>query len=64
MTYPNERRSGRDRRQVSLGPPAGVEERRWLGDRRHTFVDEVQLTDTDWESLFHVPRASITPSGS
>lgn len=64
MTYTGDRRSGQDRRKANLGPPAGVEERRRIKDRRHIFVDEVNLTDTDWESLFHVSRANSTPFGS
>lgn len=61
MAYTGDRRSGKDRRQRNDGPPAGVEERRQIKDRRQTFVDEVDLTDTDWESLFNVARTIFEP---
>lgn len=57
------RRSGADRRQENIGPPSGVAERRRLLDRRQIVVEEVELTETDWETLFHVSRAEVGPFG-
>lgn len=64
MAYPINRRSGQDRRQTNLGPPAGFTERRRQRDRRQIVVEEVQLTDTDWEALFHVSRVQFKPFGT
>lgn len=64
MTYPGDRRSGQDRRKINRGPPSGVLERRIVKDRRQIFVDEVELTDTDWESLFHLSGRDAAPSGA
>lgn len=55
MPYPNDRRSGRDRRNQDVGPPPGMAERRRHGERRNLLVEEIQLSERDWELLFHRP---------
>ena len=48
---PPDRRSGRDRRQVDLGPPPGVRERRVSVEPRKPEVLERELTNSEWDSL-------------
>lgn len=64
MAYLGDKRSGGDRRRTNLGPPSGVGERRRSRERRHFFVDEVLLSDDDWEVLFHISRMSAAPAAS
>jgi hypothetical protein len=50
-----ERRSGRDRRQVDVGPPGRSERRRAIEQRRPEVV-ELDMTDDDWASLLQADR--------
>jgi len=43
-----ERRNGMDRRQVNLGPPAGMRERRVSLESRKPEVEEIALSASDW----------------
>jgi len=46
----SDRRSGQDRRKRDQPPPAGVERRRSI-EARKPEVEEVDLTDTEWDRL-------------
>lgn len=46
-----DRRSGRDRRQVDLGPPPGVRERRVSVEPRKPEVVEREISPSEWASL-------------
>lgn len=48
--YHNDKRSGRDRRQVEQGPPKGKSERRKDIDRRQTEISEISYFE--WASFF------------
>jgi len=47
-----ERRQRRERRSNNYGPPQGLRERRCCGERRVTFVREVELSDDQWSIYF------------
>lgn len=51
MDDPAERRRSGDRRKVNVGPPKGMKERR-VEERRNTRVQEVMLSDFEWEAMF------------
>lgn len=55
MSNHDDRRNGADRRVRDAGPPPGVPERRLRGERRHLSVEEIELSERDWERLFHLP---------
>lgn len=59
MAYLGDKRSRGDRRRTSLGPPSGVGKRRRRKDRRHIVVHEIDLSEKDWETLFHMSRMQI-----
>lgn len=52
MAQTDDRRYSKDRRAADLGPPAGSFERRWVSDRRHIFVEEIELSEADMATLF------------
>lgn len=57
MDDPAERRKSTDRRKVNVGPPKGMKERR-IEERRNTRVQEVMLSDFEWESMFTSRKAA------
>lgn len=50
-----DRRSGVDRRQVDVGPRFGERERRRRPDPRKPEVEEIALSDAEWERAFGKP---------
>jgi hypothetical protein len=54
---PAERRKKGDRRKVNVGPPKGMKDRR-VAERRSTRVQEVELSDVEWEAFF-VARKTV-----
>ncbi|MBH9552123.1 hypothetical protein [Inhella gelatinilytica] len=56
-----ERRSGRDRRQIELGPPHGVERRKSI-EARKPQIEEVEMTAEEWEALMAgAPTPTLKP---
>lgn len=58
MHYPGEKRAGRDRRLVDMGPPKGVNERRCGRDRRVMRIAEVKIAAEEWERHFAMGRTA------
>lgn len=56
------RRSGHDRRQIDLGPPAGWSERRRSPERRMPAISEDSISEEEWLRYFgQQPGATPTP---
>ncbi|MFT3963219.1 hypothetical protein [Propionivibrio sp.] len=51
MAVSRERRSGKDRRQEDVGPPGRIEQRRRV-EARKPEIEEVVLSDAEWEANF------------
>ena len=51
MAVLRERRSGRDRRQEDVGPPGKIEQRRRV-EARKPEIEEVVLSEAEWEANF------------
>ncbi len=60
MSDCDERRCGKDRRQVDLDL-AGKTERRRSVESRIPELTEIQLSDNDWKSLFGAENESAIP---
>lgn len=50
MSFENEKRLGRERRQVNRGAPQGFSERRRLTDRRQFAIEDISFIE--WASHF------------
>jgi hypothetical protein len=61
MAQPSEadRRDRTERRESDLGPPSGEDERRLRPDRRHPYVEDLQV---DEYIEIHAPPASGLPA--
>jgi len=53
-SVPAERRSGRDRRRVDVGPPGRFDRRRGVEQRRPEVV-EIEMSNTEWAALSDEP---------
>lgn len=52
MHYPDDKRAGRERRSVDVGPPQGCRERRRGQDRRVMKIAEVEISSEEWDRYF------------
>lgn len=61
-----ERRRRGDRRVADQGPPPRCSERRRLVERRIPRVEEVDVSDAEWEALFAArrPRPAVADEGA